>query len=117
MKPNESQGWGRAKMLILDPLTIRPSDAFVAAAMRRVRTWEAPEPWISRLLRPILTRWAFPALSLSVAGFTMALLYAVQPVNTAEDGLVLGGHAGSVTAEWKNSLANDQMMGVLVERP
>ena len=85
--------------------------------MRDVRSWEAPESSIGWLLRPLFSRWAFSALSLSAAGFTMALLYAVQPVNNAEDGLVLGDQARSVTTEWKNGLADDQIVGLLVNKP
>jgi len=117
MNPNDIQGWHQTKKMFLDPITIRPSEAFINKTMRLVRTWEAPEPWISRLLRPVFTRFAFPALSLSMAGFTVALLYAVQPVNKSGDALVLGGHASSVTTEWKDSLADDQIMGLLVSKP
>jgi len=111
------QDWNRAKAIMLDPLTIRPSEAFVANVMRRVRAWDAPEPWISRWLWPVFTVWAIPAMSLSAAGFTVAFLYAVQPVNHAGDGLILGGHAGSVTTEWKDALPDDQIFNLLVNKP
>ena len=117
MNPNDIQDWHQTKKMFLDPLTIRPSGAFVSKAMRRVRTWEAPEPWISRLLRPVFTRFAFPAMSLSMVGFAAALLYAVQPVNKSADALVFGGQTSSVTAEWKNSLGDDHILGLLVNKP
>jgi len=110
-------GWRQTKANYLDPLSVQPSKAFIANVMRDVRSCEAPESSMGRFLKPLFSRWAFPALSLSVAGFTMALLYAVQPVNNAEDGLVLGDQARNVTAEWKNGLADDQIVGLLVNKP
>ena len=62
----------------------------------------------------VVTPSAIPAISLSVTGFTVALLYSVQPVNNASDGLVLGGHAQSVTAEWKADLPDDHITSLLV---
>jgi len=111
------EGWRQTKATYLDPLTVQPSKAFITNVMRDVRSWEAPEPWLCRLLRPVFTRWAIPAMSLSMAGFAMALLYAVQPVNKAGDGLILGGQTTSVTTEWKDTLADDPVIGLLVNNP
>jgi hypothetical protein len=85
----------------LEPLRLESSEAFVQQVMRKVRAYTEREEWIRW---PVFARWAFPALALSIAGFTVALGYTLQPVQPSTTSVLLGGQEQSFSNDWLNAV-------------
>src|SRR5258708_13448384 len=69
--------WEQTSRAFLQPLRAEGSELFVQKVMRKVRVYSQNEDWIRW---PVFTRWPFPALALSIAGFTISLAYTLRPV-------------------------------------
>ena len=91
---NNQEDWIKS---FLEPLRLEGSEAFVQQVMRKVRAYSEREEWIRW---PIFARWAFPALALSIAGFTVALGYTLQPTQLTTTTVLLGGQEQSFSNDW-----------------
>jgi len=82
---------------LLQPLRYEASEAFVQRVMQKVRAYAEREEWIRW---PVFARWAFPALALSVASFTLALNYTLQPTKLSADTIFLQDQEPSLALAW-----------------
>src|SRR5689334_21500216 len=93
--------WEQTSRAFLQPLRAESSDVFVQAVMRKVREYVRRDEWIRW---PVFIRWAYPALALSVASFTLSLAYAMQPARVSMDEVVLADRQPIVPADWISGL-------------
>ena len=77
----ELAAWRRTAQAFVQPLRVEPSEAFVRGVMTGIRTLDEETATVQPFW-PM--RWAFPALTLSMAGFAAAFLY-VAPAEGSAD--------------------------------
>src|SRR4051812_23229754 len=68
---------------------------FTSRVMAQIRNRQPEElPW------RIFTRWAIPALALSMGSFTIAAVYSLQPDPVSAEALLLGDQDPGLSEEW-----------------
>jgi hypothetical protein len=89
--------WDKISQAFLQPLRAESSELFVQSVMRRVREYSQRDEWIRW---PVFVRWAFPALAVSIASFTLSLAYVLQPSAISTEEVVLADREPLVPTDW-----------------
>jgi len=97
------QEWHQIVETLLQPLRAEGSEFFVQNVMRKVRHVAPRE---ARLLWRSFTRWAFPALGLSMTSFALACVLTMRSAPISTDVLFLGDEQ-TVSTDWASHSLNE----------